>query len=188
MICDPLARTGLDANPGLLVVVALLCLSVGAAMLLTRRRKRAAGAAAVLVLALTGLAIGPVAPARAAGSECVSAVNTLTVTQTSTMRGLAPGVASRPITGVVANNGTEATHIAAVNVEITSVTTAAGAQIDGCTAADFVLLDAVMPVRSDIAAGASTPFSGASLGFANRPIEQDACRNVTVHLRYTANP
>jgi hypothetical protein len=119
----------------------------------------------------------------------VAGDNLLTVTQTSTMEGLAPGIAPVPITGYVVNNGPDSTHIDVVTVEITSVTTAAGMPAAACDATDYRLLHTTMAVdRTLDPDGGSAAFSGASIGFADKPVNQDACQRATVHLRYTANP
>ncbi|MFG6503588.1 hypothetical protein [Microbacterium sp. P05] len=187
MTCAPLAATGAELGFGL-VVVALAGLVIGVALLLVVRTRRG-GMAGSLLLALAvaaGLAIIPAPSAEASSSACESVDNTLTVVQTSTMAGLAPGIAPVAIVGRVTNNGVDSTYITAVQVEITGVT------VDGsavaCTAADFTLIDTVMPVGRTLDPGASATFSGAAIGFANAATNQDDCRHAAIHLRYTANP
>jgi LPXTG-motif cell wall-anchored protein len=189
MNCDPLPRTGPD-DLGLLLIVALACLVVGAAVVVMARRRRGARAALVAVL-LVGAAVllNPGAAAPAAAVDCVAADNSLTVTQTSTLEGLAPGVAPVPITGRVVNNGPDSTYIDVVTVEIMSVTTAPGTPAAACDASDYLILDTTMTVgRTLDPDGGSASFSGASIGFADKTVNQDACQRATVHLRYTANP
>ena len=79
-------------------------------------------------------------------------------------------------------------HVSAVAVQITSVSDAAGDPIDGCGASDYVLLGVVMPVERTIEPGGSATFGGGAIGFADKPINQDACMLATVHLLYTVNP
>jgi hypothetical protein len=191
--CEPLAVTGLSSNIFLLVGVAAVCLVAGAiALFLSRSPGRKGGrtTAALLVVLIGGivLSVGPVPAVHAASTDCNAADNTLSVTQTSTMDAIAPGVAPRPITGVVVNEGNDSTHIAAVDVAITAVTTSLDAPLGVCDASDFTLSDPLMPVGRTLAPGASTTFSGAAIGFANKSINQDACKNAVVHLLYTANP
>ncbi|WP_369374127.1 LPXTG cell wall anchor domain-containing protein [Promicromonospora sp. Populi] len=192
MNCDTLPRTGPD-DLGLLLIIALACLVAGAALVVLARRRCQAPAtsAAVLLLGLLGAALllGPGAAAPAEAVDCVAADNSLTVTQTSTMSGLAPGVAPVPITGRVVNNGPDSTYIDVVAVEISAVTTAPGTPAAACDASDYLLLDSTMAVGRTLRPdGGATPFSGASIGFANKAVNQDACQRATVHLRYTVNP
>jgi LPXTG-motif cell wall-anchored protein len=114
-------------------------------------------------------------------------VNSLTITQTSVVTDLGPGRPAAALTGAITNNGPDSTHITAINVEITSVTLALDASPGTCSSSDYELFDARMPVGHTLAAdGGSTVFSGASLGFADKTTQQDACQRATVHLLYTA--
>lgn len=187
--CSTLALTGLDANLGvlLLVVVALLTAGTLTFVLARSRRVRGAVSAMVVLLVGAGLALAPAAPAQAATSDCVTGSSTLTITQTSTMADLAPGVAPVAITGLIENHGPDSADVSVVDVAITSVSTAAGA--DGvCDASDYVLLRTRMPVGQTLAPGQRTPFAGAAIGFSDKTTNQDACQRATIHLRYTAVP
>ncbi|PUB23570.1 LPXTG-motif cell wall-anchored protein [Promicromonospora sp. AC04] len=188
MNCD-LPRTGPDVDLGLLLILAIACLVVGAVFLLVARRRHRVSAALVLILAV-GAALAPSSgtSAAAAAAECATPDNSLTVTVTSTMEGLAPGIAPVPITGLVVNNGTDSTHITAVTVEITFVTTDPGAPSGACGVGDYLLLDTTMAVGKRLGPGGSAPFDGASIGFADKATNQDACKHATVHLLFTANP
>ena len=188
MTCDPLPTTGLEIGP--LVLVALALLALGVVLVLARSRRRAGGLAATLVLALAGvgLVVALAPSAQAASTDCVTAAGgTLTITQTSTMVGLAPGVAPVAITGLVTNHGPDSTVVAAVDVAIVSVTRAPG-RSGTCDASDYVLLATRMPVGQTLAAGASTTFTGAAIGFHDKPTLQDACQRATVRLLYTVVP
>ena len=44
-----------------------------------------------------------------------------------------------------------------------------------------------MSVGSDVAAGASASFTGATLGFNDKLTNQDACKGATVNLAYVSN-
>ena len=133
MICDPLPETGLDADVGLVVLLAIACLVSGAAMLLLARRGEGEAPAILVLLLILGTmttltVVGTGTPAQAAAPGCSSSssVDRLIVTQTSTMVGLAPGVAAAPITGRLENHSEESTLITAVTVEIASITPQAG--------------------------------------------------------------
>jgi LPXTG-motif cell wall-anchored protein len=188
MNCDPLPRTGID-DLGLLLVITLVCLVAGAALVVMARRRRQAPVMLVAVLLVGAAVWGPGAARPAAAVDCVAADNSLTVTQTSTMEGLAPGMAPVPITGRVVNNGADSTYIDVVTVEITAVTTAPGTPAAACDASDYRLLVTTMAVGRTLGPdGGTAAFSGASIGFVDKPVNQDACQRATVHLRYTANP
>ena len=115
--------------------------------------------------------------------------NSLTITQTSTMTGIAPGAAPRPITGLVVNNGPDDTFVAAVWVRISSVVKAPGARTGSCDATDYVLLNTRMRVQKMLApSGGSATFGGARIGFTNKSTNQDACKGASVTLLYTVDP
>jgi hypothetical protein len=148
--------------------------------------------AAVLVGA--AIVVTPAVPAQAATSDCSatddtpSAENTLTVTQTSVMDGLAPDTEPRAITGDVVNHSPDSTYITAVSVQIVSVTPSPGAPQGRCDPSDYEILDPVMPVGRWLTPGGSTTFRGAAIGMTNKPVNQDACKSAVIHLLYTANP
>ena len=191
MNCDPLPHTGLDVNLGLFLMIAIACLVLGTVILLASRRHRRTGAAATLmILSIVGsvFAIPSGTPAEAASSDCGTTENSLTVMQTSTMDGLAPGLAPVAITGQIVNNSTDSTYITVVEVAITSVTTRPGSRPGTCDASDYLLLNTRMFVKRTLSPGGSAPFTGAAIGFRNKTTNQDACQHADIHLLYTANP
>lgn len=190
MRCDMLPTTGLGTPLAVVLGVALCCVLLGAAGVAARQRhRRGALGALVLVLALV-VTLGPglaAAPAQAADAGCVqdAAGGRLTVTQTSTMDGLAPGVAPEAITGLLVNVSTDETRVAAVDVEVLAVVPiGAGA----CDAEDYTVLDPRMQVDETLQGGGSTIFDGASIGFLSTAENQDACQGATVRLLYTVVP
>ena len=193
MTCDPLPNTGLDAPVLVVLIIAVVCLLLGLGLLVARRRRGRTAATLMVLLILGGGAMGliPSAPAMASPSDCTTADpahNSLTITQTSTMKGLAPGIPPAAITGLVTNNGPDSTFITAIAVEIVSISTHPEAPTGRCDATDYVLLDPRMPVNRTLGPGGSTTFAGASIGFSNKPVNQDACKRATIHLRYTTVP
>jgi hypothetical protein len=104
------------------------------------------------------------------------------------MEGLAPGIAPADITGLVVNNGPDSTFIAAIEVEITSITTHPRSPAGRCDATDYALSDPRMTVGQTLGPGVSTTFAGASIGFSNKSSNQDACKRATIDLRYTTVP
>lgn len=194
MTCVPLPNTGLGAYVGPLLVLALVCLVVGVTLVLMARRGRGAAVAAALLVLLgaTGAVAlqGVHAPAQAvASSGCSSAGdNRLSVTQTSSMEGLAPGVAPAAITGLLVNHSDESTYVGAVDVAITGVTPRSGSVAGACGTSDYRLIGSRMQVDRRLGPGRSAPFAGASIGFNNMDVNQDACQGASIQLRYTANP
>ena len=192
MNCDPLAFTGVGGSVALLLIIAFACIIGGSAFLVILRQRRRAGRAVLLIavcLLVGGTAfLAPATLAQADYSDCVNSNNSLTVTQTSTMDNLAPGVPPVPIAGRVLNNSSEETTIFTVEVEITSVTPSPRAPAGSCNASDYILINPRMPVHRTLKPHESVRFAGASIGLRNKTTNQDACKNATIHLLYTANP
>lgn len=188
MTCEPLAYTGSGVQLGMLVILGIVLLAVGAiVILLTRRRGRSACVAMLLLITGAGVAISAGSPTPALAGECPPINNSLTVVQTSVMDDLAPGIVPVTITGIVTNVSDDSTVITAVNVEIAGVSIRSGSAPGVCDASDYVLLDPRMPVGRTLAPGGSTAFAGASIGFSNKSTNQDTCKGATIHLLYTAN-
>ena len=201
MNCDNLAATGVDR--GLPIALAVVLLLVGLLLfVLTRNRRRLGTVAfvtAVLVTALlsaclvgvgvVGFGGTGVSAARAATVGCVTdagAGNSLTITQTSTIRGLAPNRAPAAITGIVTNNGTDDTFITEIVVSIVAVTKAFNGARGSCDASDYFLVAPRMRVGQPLVAGGSAAFTGAAVGFSDKATDQDACQGATVTLLYRA--
>ncbi len=198
MSCAPLAATGLPVFA--VLSLAGLLLAAGAAVMLASQAGR--GRTATVVLALLVISGGLFAgdaitsAAHAATTDCAASPGSssgagpgatlarLTIVQTSTMTGLAPGIAPADITGRITNHGTRNTFVAAVTVSISGVT---GPAAGTCDASDYVLLDTVMPVGRTLAPGGSADFAGARIGFYNKTINQDACQHAVIELRYVSS-
>lgn len=103
------------------------------------------------------------------------------------MTGMAPGIAPVAITGIVTNDGTGSTFVAAVTVSIASVTKNPAAGPGTCDASDYVLLGVAMPVGLTLAQGESADFTGAQIGFNDTTTNQDACRGSVVNLHYVSS-
>jgi hypothetical protein len=141
--------------------------------------------APALVLGVSAVAMASlVAPTVAMAAQ--PAAHAVTVTQTSPLLGLAPGVAPVPITALVTNTSSETVQITAVVVEITSVTLASDAAPGTCGPSDYVVSGARMAVGRTLDAGQSVAVNGASIGFRSTGVNQDACQRAVVQLAYTA--
>ncbi|EON22601.1 hypothetical protein CF8_3456 [Nocardioides sp. CF8] len=191
MTCEPPQASGLSTNAGLLLAVTIACLVAGAAVVLLARRGHSVPASLGGLLLLgagsAAIVLGWQAPGPPEESGCTSSTPDITVTQTSSMVGLAPGVAPVPVTGRLVNRSHESAHITTVDVRITSVASRHLSSSGVCTASDYQLIHPRMPVRLNLSPGSSTPFAGSFIGFANKPSNQDACQGAVVHLLYTVN-
>src|SRR3546814_3820682 len=98
---------------------------------------------AVLIVEASAGAVSA-APAHAASSDCASAQSALTVTQTSIMDGLAPGVAPSTINGLVTNRSPDSTFIAAVRVDSIGVPRRVDDQDGTCTETGKRITDALL--------------------------------------------
>jgi hypothetical protein len=186
--CTQLSNTGFDASIGIAVAIGLVCVVVGTVLALAARRRRTGFVTALVILMVAStVLILPAPSAEASTSDCLETGASVRVTQTSTMEGLAPGIAPVPITGLLTNTGTEAVHVTAVDVVITSITVDPASGGRSCDATDYLLLEPRMPVGRTIAAGQAATFTGASIGFSNKLTIQDDCQKATVHLLYTVD-
>lgn len=147
-------------------------------------------ALAVLLLlgttaALTDTDTDAPAPTPGGSAQALTSDLRLSVIQTSTMVGLAPNVAPVPISGRLTNDGAHSALVAAVEVEISSVATRFES-VGSCLPSDYSVTGSRMPVGRVLAPGATTSFTGASIGFRATTHNQDACQGATIHLLYTA--
>jgi hypothetical protein len=156
----------------------------------TRNKKKigAAVAAGALVVGGAGVAFAYWSTSGSgAGSAATSAgAADLTVAQTSTISNMYPGDSAQAISGTVTNNAANSAYVTQVVASIAGVTQAASAT-GTCDASDYTLANATMPVAKDIAAGATAPFSGATIKFNNKATNQDGCKGATVNLAYAAS-
>ncbi|MEO6885453.1 MAG: hypothetical protein ABI232_04085 [Jatrophihabitantaceae bacterium] len=177
-----------------LILAGLCCVAVGLLLLvlLAGARKRApvlvvvAIAAAIACAGVGAASLAHASPADCFGTSGVSATSGLTIVQTSTNIGMAPGVAPAAITGRVTNRGDHAVFVASVVVRIVGVDRSMSPAAGPCDISDYLLLAATMPVDMTIGAGASIDFAGASIGFSDTPRDQDGCQGATVRLQFDA--
>ena len=194
MTCPDLAGTGVPVAS--ILIVAAMLLSLGLLLVLASRSGRSPSATMVILIVLLGGTLAASrtgwSSAQAAPASCSpdsgSAVNAnVTITQTSVITGLAPGVAPAPITGVITSHGPHESYVVAITVSIAAVTKKSTAAAGPCSAGDYVLADARMPVGVLLTPGVSANFEGASIAFQNRSDNQDACKAATVTLHYVTS-
>ncbi len=210
MTCGDLAFTGQPLST--LLILAVAALTVGLLLIISARTRRGRKALLAVVVVLAAVIVGepagpgmaraaepicgesgrtggltiqaPTTPVPPSGQNADTADSPFDIGQISSNVGIAPGVGAAPITGRIVNHGSEAIFVAAITVEIASVTKAAGATEGPCDATDYALNDPVMPVGLTLQPGDSAVFSGASIGFLDKPLNQDACQAAVVGLAY----
>jgi hypothetical protein len=169
------------------VVVAIACFAIGLALLWVSRRREHRRVSVVLLLVLAICAVGACAPppsAHAATPGCGDPAPAFTITQTSVITGLAPGMPAVRIDAVGTNAGDTSIFVETVTVRVSSVTKAPLAATGTCDATDYVVANPHMPVNETVLPAESVEFGGATIGFDNRATNQDACKGATVHLAY----
>ena len=120
------------------------------------------------------------------GSASTGTVTGLTANQTSTITGLAPGVAAQTLSGNFDNPNAGPVYVTSVTASISSVVKAGGRAAGTCDATDYTLSNAVMSVGAEVVAGnAKGSWTGATLAFNNKASNQDACKGATVNLAYS---
>jgi len=121
------------------------------------------------------------------GTAATGTTTGVTVNQTSTIINLAPGVAAQTLSGNFDNPNSGPAYVTSVTVAISSVVKAGGAPTGTCEATDYTLAGSA-PVNAEVAAGnAKGTWTGLTIAFNNKGSVQDACKNATVNLAYTAS-
>lgn len=122
------------------------------------------------------------------GTAATGTSSNLTIVQTSTPTGLAPGSAAQPLDFTVTNPGSGSVQISGVVIAFAATT--------GCFATDFNIAQATFTPKT-IAAGASTTFhsgtggdvssTGAAINMVDTGVNQNSCKSASVNLTYTSN-
>ncbi|NOJ59856.1 hypothetical protein [Arthrobacter sp. 260] len=186
MTCDAVPDFGPLAGYGLLVVVGLMFLATVVALWFRRTGTVGIGARVYVPLGLVAVLAGfLVSPPHVAPEKCVAADNSLTMTQSAAPMVVGPGFIPAAIAGQVTYDGVDETFITSIEVSLSSVTPAKDAGPGTCNITDYLVLNNSMAVGSMLHPGDSASFAGASLGFNDKPSNQDACEGATVHLRYS---
>ena len=119
-------------------------------------------------------------------ASTASSVANVTVVQTSTISGMAPGDSPQALSGTFTNPNTSPVYVTRVTASIASVTVGGVAAV-GCDATDYTLTGAAMDVNAEVSPDDTTPWSGATIQFKNKATNQDACKGATVNLAYTVS-
>jgi hypothetical protein len=151
-------------------------------------RKRSLVLALVAALAISAAAIAYwTTSGTGAGSATSGTHLNTTVTQVGTIAGLVPGGTAQQIGFKINNSKTTPQYVRTVAVAITSIKDATNTTVvSGCTTDDFTLVQPTA-INLDLPSGDSTfSPSGATLAMNNLATDQDACKDVTVNLSFTA--
>lgn len=154
---------------------------------LSKKTKILATTAALLAVGGTAVAYWT-STGSGSGNASTGTVVALTVHQTSTITGLAPGGPERALSGNFDNPNTSPIHVASVTASISAVTDADGDPIVGCSTSDYEILDEVATVGSQIPSGDGVgSWSGPRIRMVNTTTNQDACKSAHVVIAYAAS-
>jgi hypothetical protein len=106
----------------------------------------------------------------------------VTVKQTSTVSGLAPGGPAQPLSGNFDNSNGSPVYVAAVTATVT------GTDKAGCGPTDYTIAGTA-PVNAEIPAGQEVgSWSGLTIQFNNKPAtNQDVCKGAAVTISYASS-
>jgi hypothetical protein len=140
----------------------------------------------IVAVAVAGAAIAYwTAGGSGTGTASAGTTTALTANQTSVLTAMYPGDSAQTLSGNFDNPNSGPAHVSTVTASIASVTKAGGAPAGTCDATDFTLAGATMTVNADVPAGTGQgSWSGATIKFNNKAVNQDACKNATVNLSY----
>jgi hypothetical protein len=116
------------------------------------------------------------------GTVTTGTTSGITVNQTSTITGLAPGSGPQTLSGDFDNSNSAAVFVTSVSVTVVS-TDSAGCGPTDYTVGGTAVVDAQVP--SGVGVGS---WSGLTIQFNNKvSVNQDACKGAVVTLAYTSN-
>jgi hypothetical protein len=151
---------------------------------ISKKKKRALTAGiAVALLAVGGSAFAYWATTGSGTATGSTGTNTAIVVKlTSTVTGLAPGLAAQSLSGNFDNPNASPVYVTAVTATVT------GTDKTGCTASDYTIAGTA-PVGAQVAAGTGVgSWSGLTIQFNNKPAtNQDVCKNAVVSISFSAS-
>jgi hypothetical protein len=154
----------------------------------SRKRKTALVTLALMLVGAGGAFAYWTVGGSGTGTATTGTVADITVVQTSTVSGMAPGDSAQTLSGNFDNPNTGPVYVATVTASISSVTDASGDPVVGCDKTDYTLANAAMTVAAEIPAGtAQGAWTGATIKFNNKATNQDACKGATVNLAYAVS-
>jgi hypothetical protein len=156
-------------------------------MRLKKRGLIPVGIALLVFVAATGVVYGywSVNGGGTGSAAAADSVTNLTVNQTTVLTPMFPGDTAQTISGTFNNPNSAATWVNTVTVSISSVVKAGGAPAGTCDATDFTLANPVATVNALIPVGnPQGNWTGPTLQFFNKAVNQDGCKGATVNLAY----
>lgn len=152
---------------------------------MTRRTNKRATVLASIVIVLVGAGAAYAYwtnSGSGTGSTDTGTNVAVVVNQTSTVTGMAPGVAPQALSGNFDNPNTGPVYVAGVTAVVS------GTDTPGCGATDYTIAGTAT-VGTQIAAGSGVgSWSGLTIQFNTKPsTNQDACKGATVAIAYTSN-
>ena len=94
------------------------------------------------------------------GSATTGDVSAVTVVQTSTVSGLAPGLGAQTLSGTFTNPNTGPVYVGTVTVSISSVVKAAGAPAGTCNDTDYTLSNNPLTYNAEVLANDTSTWTG----------------------------
>lgn len=144
---------------------------------------RAASLALAFILVLAGAAYAYwTVSGTGAGQASTGTVVGITVNQTPTITGLAPGLPAQALLGTFDNPNAGPVYVGSVTATVT------GTSNVGCDATNYTITGTAT-VNAEVIPGSGVgAWSGLNIAFNNKPtINQNACKGVTVNIAYTSN-
>jgi hypothetical protein len=115
------------------------------------------------------------------GSAATGSNSPITVVQTSTVSGLAPGLPAQSLSGTFDNGNASPVYVHSVTVTVD------GTDKAGCDASNYAVVQPAL-VDAEVQPGAAQgSWAGGSIVFVNKATNQDACKSATVHLSYSSD-
>jgi hypothetical protein len=110
----------------------------------------------------------------------------LKVHQTTPIAGMGPGVPLKILGGNFDNPNSGPVYVRSLTVSIAGVTKAPDAPEGTCDASDYTLDLATRTINAEIPTGVGVgTWSGPTIKFNNKNVNQDACKGAIVNLAYT---
>lgn len=153
-----------------------------------KNNRKKVAIAAGLVLAIVGAGAAYAywtAGGSGSGSASTGTNAGITVNQTSTISNMRPGDSAQTLSGDFTNTNDSPVYVTSVVASIDTVTQASGA-VGSCSADDYTLANATMPVGAQVPTGTNVgSWTGATIKFNNSAtVNQDGCKGATVTIAY----
>jgi hypothetical protein len=138
------------------------------------------------------------------GGATVGTNTPITVTQSGPLTPMGPGIAAQQLSGKFTNGNSGPVFVGSVSAVVSAVTPvvpspAPNPAPPACTPTDFIIAGGAggaapfnnaytTPVGHEVAVGTNVDaWSGLTLQFNNKATNQDACKNASITITYTAN-